>query len=67
MTNRIRKPAIPAVVVPDRRLSTLLSPIKQNIEILTGVRGGAIEYLSATATVDEAVAKINEIIDRLNN
>ena len=63
---RIRKPAIPAVVVPDRRLSTLLNPIKQNIEILTGVRGGKIDYLADTATVDEAVAKINEIIDRLN-
>jgi len=63
---RIRKPAIPAVVVPDRRLSTLLNPMKQNIEILTGVRGGKIQYLEETATVDEAVAKINEIIDRLN-
>jgi len=63
---RIRKPAIPAVVVPDRRLSTLLNPMKQNIEILTGVRGGEIKYLEETATVDEAVAKINEIIDRLN-
>lgn len=63
---RIRKPSIPAVVVPDRRLSTLLNPIKQNIEILTGVRGGKIDYLADTATVDEAVAKINEIIDRLN-
>ncbi|KPL15441.1 hypothetical protein AMJ74_01380 [candidate division WOR_3 bacterium SM1_77] len=65
--SRLRKPAIPAVVVPDRRLSTLLGPMKQNIEMLTGVRGGKLEYLSDTATVDEAVAKINEIIDRLNN
>lgn len=64
---RIRKPAIPAVVVPDRRLSTLLGPMKQNIEILTGVRGGKLEYLEDTATVAEAVAKVNEIIDRLNN
>lgn len=63
---RIRKPSIPAVAGMDRRLSTLLNPIKQNIEILTGVRGGSVQYLSDTATVEEAVAKINEIIDRLN-
>jgi hypothetical protein len=67
MTSRIRKPAIPAVVVPDRRLSTLLGPMKQNIEILTGIRGGKLEYLPDTATADEAIVKINEIIDRLNN
>jgi hypothetical protein len=65
--SRLRKPAIPAVVVPDRRLSTLLGPMKQNIEMLTGVRGGRLEYLPDTATPDEAIAKINEIIDRLNN
>lgn len=63
---RIRKPAIPAISVMDRKLANLLGPIKQNIEILTGIRGGRIEHLSDTATVDEAVAKINEIIDRIN-
>ena len=63
---RIKKPAIPAISVMDRKLSTLLSPIKQNIEILTGVRGGSIGYLSDTATLDDTIAKINEIIDRIN-
>ena len=63
---RIRKPSIPAVSGMDRNLSTLLNPIKQNIEILTGIRGGSIQYLSDTATLDEVIAKINEIIDRLN-
>ena len=63
---RIRKPAIPAISVMDRKLANLLGPIKQNIEILTGIRGGRIVHLSDTATVDEAVAKINEIIDRIN-
>lgn len=67
MTTKIRKPGIPAVAVPDRRIATLLNPIKVNIELLTGVRGGAIAKLDInTATVDDAVDKINEIIDRLN-
>lgn len=39
--------------------------LKENIEILTGQRGGRIKTLVATATTAEIIAKINEIIDRL--
>ena len=43
-----------------------LELIKQNVEQITGVRGGPIEQLPATATPAEIIRKINEIIVRLN-
>tara|TARA_R110000772_G_scaffold3256_3_gene11775 strand:+ start:12967 stop:13206 length:240 start_codon:yes stop_codon:yes gene_type:complete len=61
-----RKPAIPAVRVQDKTLFSLLYPMKQNIEDITGVRTGKIADLPVTATADDAIAKINEIINRLN-
>lgn len=66
MTTRIKKPAIPAISVADRRLETVLNPIKQNIELITGVRGGRLEPLSDGATLQDVIAKVNVIIERLN-
>lgn len=46
-------------------VSTLVA-LKQNIEIITGVRSGPLETLPSSASTAEIVAKINEIIARLN-
>ena len=62
----MRKPAIPAVNVPDRRVASLLQPIKQNIETLTGVRGGPLTQLPSDATLADVISKINAIIVRMN-
>jgi hypothetical protein len=62
----MRKPAIPAVNVQDQRISALLRPIKENLEILTGLRGESLTKLDSSATLSEVITKLNEVIDRLN-
>ena len=63
----MKKPAIPnTLTVKDVAISTVLRPIKENIEILTGVREGALQTLPSDASLTDAVSKINEIIRRLN-
>lgn len=67
-SGRVKKPAIPAMQGAglDRRVIDLINPIKQNIELLTGVRGGRIEQLDNTASLDDVIDKLNEVIARLN-
>lgn len=62
----MRKPAIPAVNVADQRVAALLRPIKENLEILTGLRGESLTKLDSSATLSEVITKLNEVIDRLN-
>jgi hypothetical protein len=64
----MKKPAIPGLqAVTDKGLLRVLTPMKENIEILNGLREGVIEKLPATTTdLPTIVAKINEIIARLN-
>lgn len=63
----MKKPAIPTTLsIQDASIATILRPIKENIEIITGVREGAIAQLPTDATLAQTVAKINEIITRLN-
>lgn len=61
-----KKPGIPAIPVVSQELQTLLQALKENIELITGVRGGNIASLSSTATLSETITKVNEIITRLN-
>lgn len=62
----MRKPSIPAVNVPDQRIAQLLRPMKQNIEILTGLRSPTITPLPTDATLADVISTINAIIARLN-
>lgn len=62
----MKKPAIPAVSVQDQKVASLLRPIKENIEILTGQRGGSLTKLTADATLSDVINKLNTVIDRLN-
>lgn len=62
----MRKPAIPAVSVQDQSVARLLRPIKENLEILTGLRGESLTKLDSSATLSEVITKLNEVIDRLN-
>lgn len=63
----MRKPAIPSTsLLQDKLTATLIGPIKENIEIITGVREGLITPLPTDATLADAVSKINEIIARIN-
>jgi hypothetical protein len=62
----IRKPAIPTVASMPNDLSRILSPLKENIDMITGVKTGAIAQLQQTATLTDVINKINEIVVRLN-
>lgn len=62
----IKKPAIPALGSLPYELSRILTPIKENLDLITGVRTGPIAQLPQTAVLLDAVNKINEIIIRLN-
>lgn len=39
--------------------------IKENLEQIMGQRGGRIAPLPATASADDVLAKVNEILERL--
>jgi len=63
-----KKPAIPVLDSKDRTLNQVLAAVKENIEVITGARAGSaqINTLDSTATTAQIIAKINEIIGRLN-
>jgi hypothetical protein len=64
----MKKPAIPALLgVKDPALMRILTPVKENIELLTGVRGGTIEELPEKSSLSSTISKINEISGRLNS
>lgn len=63
----MKKPAIPAVTVRDQEVASLLRPIKENIEILTGRRGDTLPNVDTNATLSEVISSLNSVIDRLNS
>lgn len=62
----MKKPAIPSVNVRDPQLLSILTPMKATLEIMTGVRGDPIPTLASNASLDDVIAKVNSIIERLN-
>lgn len=63
-----KKPGIPPVNTPDKTLNQAISALKENVEIITGARLGVgeIRLLEPAATTEQIIAKINEVITRLN-
>lgn len=61
----MKKPAIPQVPRDGQPRTPFDQAVKETLEIVTGRRVGRIEPLPAGATTDEIVAKLNEVIDRL--
>lgn len=62
----MKKPSIPAVNVADRKIASLLTPMKENIEVITGARGGPLTQLPTDANLGQVISTINAIIVRLN-
>jgi len=62
----MKKPSIPAVNVADYKVASLLRPMKENIETMTGVRGGPLPELLDDADLPTVISTINAIIARLN-
>jgi hypothetical protein len=50
-------------------IARVVEPMKQNIELLTGSRPGAvsIEPLPATATLDDCITQLNLILSRIEH
>lgn len=61
----MKKPGIPPVPLPGEPRDGFDRAVKQTIETLTGARGGRIRPLAPGATLEDVVAKVNEILDRL--
>lgn len=61
----MKKPAIPNIAPQAANAYSVLQALRTNVEILTGTRGGAIQPLPATASQDDVIRKVNEIIERL--
>ncbi len=60
------KPGIPPVPMGPPDLYAFFGALKENIELLTGVRGGTLNKLTAEATLPDVIEKLNEVIDRIN-
>lgn len=59
------KRAIPQVPRPTEPRYRFDQSIKENLEVLMGQSAEKIKPLASTATTAEIIAKVNEIIDRL--
>lgn len=60
------KRTIPAVPkASDAEMQRFLAPLKENLEIISGQRGGQVQKLPSTATTAQIIEKLNELIDRL--
>lgn len=62
----MKKPAIPAVPgsLPADNF-TLLQSMKENIEIMGGIRSATIKALPTTASLADVIVTVNQLIDRL--
>lgn len=61
----MKKPALPDVPGQNARRWEFDARVKEMLEILTGRRGGVITPLKSDASQADIIAKVNEIIARL--
>lgn len=63
------KPSIPGTGSLPRELAIFIEPIKQNIELVTGARPGAvtIDPLPPTATLSDVIIQLNKILSRIEH
>lgn len=61
----MKKPAIPPAPNTDTARTRFDSAVKERLEIIGGERNGRIQALKSSATLADTIAKINEIINRI--
>ena len=59
----MKKRAIPSPTDTNRRMFD--EAVKENLEVIMGVRGGRMKPLPATASFEDVIAKVNEILEKL--
>jgi hypothetical protein len=63
----MKKPAIPSTQsVADPVVAQILRSLKENVELMTGVRAGVVQPLPVNADLPAVISKVNEIIAKLN-
>ncbi len=63
----MKKPAIPDIPPGDAAMRRVLYALKENVEVVTGRRGGQVAPLASTATLADVISKLNELINRLQD
>lgn len=65
----MRKPAIPPTSGLALEIARVVEPMKQNIEMVTGARPGAVTIspLPATATLADCINQLNLILSRIEH
>lgn len=65
----MRKPAIPPTSSLSIEIARVVEPMKQNIEMLTGARPGAVSIspLPETATLADCINQLNLILSRIEH
>lgn len=64
----MKKPSIPSVMgVTDTATRTILTAMKENIELTNGLRTTPVQILPIDASLQGVISKVNEIIERLNS
>ena len=58
---------IPSTSGIDPKVRRVLDPLKENMEKIRGQRGSKIDKLTSSASTAEIIAKINEIISRIQD
>ena len=62
----MKKPAIPSLSkLADPSQAKFNAAVKERLELLSGERGTKLAILPAGATLDEVIAKINELIGQM--
>jgi hypothetical protein len=59
-------PALPDVPPTEPPLHQFLLNVKENIELLTGRRGDTLTELDSSATLDDVIEALNQVIARLS-
>jgi hypothetical protein len=62
----MKRSAIPTPPPGYPDLREMLTAVKENIELLTGVRGTKLTPLQSNATLADVIATVNKIVDRLS-
>jgi hypothetical protein len=65
----MRKPAIPPTSLLPLDIARVVEPMKQNIEMVTGARPGAVSIspLPETATLADCINQLNLILSRIEH
>lgn len=61
----MKKPAIPQVPREAQPRQQFDNALKEALEVIMGRRGGSVQPLAPDASLAEVVAKVNEVISRL--